>query len=183
MPARRSARWWMGPVALLLLAAGSCTATDTAATPEGRAATSPADANEGDPRLRACVEAAGYDWDAAWPPWTSEEPPPEDSLYADPAFHAVLEGCLVETGAAAEGPFDEERIARENAVVLEYVRCMRARGWELPEPEVWEGPEHPGLLEQPPVPVPEGAAEAEQAARDSLECGFPLRRDVDGASP
>ena len=68
------------------------------------------------------------------------------------------------------GPFDEERIARENREVREYVSCMHDRGWSLPEPEVWEGPPHPGLLD-PPVAIPDEPEAADRYFRDSGACG------------
>ena len=95
--------------------------------------------------MRVCLELAGYNWDEVWPLWSSPEPPPEDSVFADPAFWQVLEACLAGNGRSDE-PFDGARIAEENRRVLEYVGCMHEREWSLPDPEPWEGPEHPGLL-------------------------------------
>ena len=71
------------------------------------------------------------------------------------------------------GPFDEKRIAEENGEVRAYMSCMRERGWSLPEPKVWEGPPHPGLLD-PPLAVPEDPDAAERYFRDSAACGYRL---------
>jgi hypothetical protein len=68
------------------------------------------------------------------------------------------------------GPFDEERIAEENREVRAFMSCMGDRGWTLPEPEVWEGPPHPGLLD-PPQAIPEGPDAAERYFSDSAACG------------
>lgn len=171
----------MAPMMVLFLAAGSCTGSDTAATPDdpGGGESSPG-VSEGDPRLRACIEGAGYDYEEVYPPWSSPSPPPEDSVFADPAFWQVLEGCLVEAGLGE--PFDQERIARENRETLKYVACMRDRGWELPEPTPWEGPEHPGLLDEP-ISVPEDPEAADQYYRDSADCGFPFYDENDNLLP
>jgi hypothetical protein len=79
------------------------------------------------------------------------------------------------------GPFDEERIARENDEVREYVSCMRDRGWSLPEPEVWVGPPHPGLLD-PPVAIPDEPEAADRYFRDSGTCGVRFEDDRDKPS-
>lgn len=132
--------------------------------------------------LQACIEGAGYDWDEVYPLLTSASPP-EDSVFADPAFRRAWEACLVETGLV--GPFevgeslpqpnryDEERIAEENRGVLAYLRCMRVRSWDLADPEPWEGPPHPGLLTVRHA-VPGDPEAADQYFRDSAECGHPF---------
>jgi hypothetical protein len=139
--------------------------------------------NEGDPRLKACLEAAGYDYAEVWPPWSSAEPPPQDSVFADPAFWEDFDGCLQKTGLAQASDFGEARIASENREVLQYVGCMRDRGWNLPDPEPWEGPPHPGLLERP-MALPKDDREAmDQYYRDSFECGFGFYDDEDNLLP
>lgn len=120
--------------------------------------------------IQACIEEAGYDWEEVHPVWNSPEPPPQDSVFADRAFWQAWEVCLVETGLE---PFTEERIARENRETLEYVACMRERGWDLPDPWPWEGPIHPGLLTPGDFDVPEDAEAADQYYRDTADCGIP----------
>lgn len=120
-------------------------------TPAGAGTVTPAGAGT-DPLFRDCIEGAGYDWEEVYPPWNSPEPPPKDSVFADRAFWQAWEVCLVETGLVE--PFDEERIAAENREVMKYVRCMRERGWNLPDPWPWEGPYHPGLLTPADFDVP-----------------------------
>lgn len=135
---------------------------------------------EGDSGLRACIEGAGYDWDEVWPVWSSSEHPPEDSVFADRAFWQAWEVCLVETGNLE--PWDGERIAEGNREVMKYVRCMLERGWRLPDPEPWEGPIHPGLLDRP-TSVPEGPEAADRYYRDSADCGFPFYDDKNNLLP
>ncbi|MGH2723228.1 MAG: hypothetical protein ACRDI0_03000 [Actinomycetota bacterium] len=135
------------------------------------------------PSLQACIERTGYDWDKVYPLLTSGSPPPEGSVFADPAFRRAWEACLVETGLV--GPFDaeeslpqpnrydEERIAEENRDVLAYLRCMGVRGWDLPDPEPWQGEPHPGLLTARHA-VPGDPEAANRYFRDSAECGHPF---------
>jgi hypothetical protein len=130
--------------------------------------------------LQACIEEAGYDWDEVRPVWDSPEHPPEGSVFADDAFWHAWEVCVVESGAVA--PFTKERIAAENHEVREYVRCMRGRGWKLPDPKTWEGPYHPGLLD-PPIRVPEDPGEADQYYLDSTDCGYSFYDENDNLLP
>lgn len=129
------------------------------------------DSSEGEPRLQTCIEAAGYVWEEVYPPWNSPEPPPGGSVFADRAFWQAWEVCLVESGFEVQ--FDEERIAAENREVRKYVRCMRDRGWNLPDPWPWEGPFHPGLLTPADFDVPEDQEAADQYYRDTADCGIP----------
>lgn len=135
-------------------------------------------ADEGSPRLRACLEGAGYDYDEVYPPWSSHDPPPEDSVFADPAFWQDFEGCLHDAGLSKR--FGAARVASENRKTLEYVACMREAGWALPDPEPWEGPQHRGLLTPvdaaPPEHDPEGR---ERYFRDSADCGLPYLDEHD----
>lgn len=141
-------------------------------------------AAEGDPRLRACLEGAGYDYDEVYPPWSLPDPPPKDSVFADPAFWQDLEGCLQDTGLSQSRPFDAARIAAENRETLEYVACMRDQGWALSDPEPWEGPPHPGLLTPRDALPPEHDREArDQYYRDSNDCGHPFYDDKDNLLP
>lgn len=132
-----------------------------------------------EPRLVRCLEAAGYDWEEVYPPWNSPEHPPEDSVFAERAFWEAWEVCLVESGLE---PFSEERIAAENREVRKYVRCMRDRGWSVPDPWPWEGPIHPGLL-TPADHMPEDPEAADQYYRDSADCGYPMYDEEDNLLP
>lgn len=82
------------------------------------------------------------------------------------------------------GPFDQDRIDRENRETRAYVACMSERGWSLPEPTVWEGPPHPGLLD-PPLAVPIDHPKAPDARyyADSNECGVPYYDEDDNLLP
>jgi hypothetical protein len=132
------------------------------------------DPGEGVAPIQACIEEAGYDWDEVSPVWNSPEPPPEDSVFADRAFWDAWEVCTVQTEIVP--PFTEERIAAENREVRAYVRCMRERGWDLPDPRPWEGPYHPGLLTPGDFDVPEDPEAADQYYRDTGDCGIPAYR-------
>lgn len=82
------------------------------------------------------------------------------------------------------GPFDQARIDRENRETRAYVECMRERGWALPEPTVWEGPPHPGLLDPPlAVPIDHPAAPDERYYSDSNDCGVPYYDEDDNLLP
>jgi hypothetical protein len=94
-------------------------------------------------------------------------------VFANDEFWQAWEVCVVETGLVE--PFSEERIAAENREVREYVRCMRDRGWKLPDPWPWEGPYHPGLLTPADFDVPEDPEAADQYYRDTADCGIPAR--------
>lgn len=168
-------------IAMLLLTAGACTESGATGTSDERGDASASDpVSEGDPRLRACVEAAGYDWGEAWPPWSSPEPAPEGSVWADPAFQQAWEGCLANVGLGE--PFDQERISRESREVLKYVACMRKRGWNLPDPLPSDSPLHPGLLDRP-IAVPSDPEAANHYYRDSADCGFPFYDENDNLLP
>lgn len=124
--------------------------------------------------LQACIEGAGYDWDEVWPVWNSPKAPPVGSVFNDDAFWRAWEVCVVETGLVK--PFSEQRIAAENHEVRSYVKCMRERGWNLPEPWAWEGPYHPGLLTPGGFDVPENHSDADRYYRDTADCGIPSYR-------
>lgn len=129
-------------------------------------------------RLRACMESAGYAWEEVWPPWTSPEPPPEDSVFADPNLELTMQSCLVEAGVLEEPPFTDERIEQENREMLEYVQCMRERGWEVPDPEpMVDDPVHPGLLNFPVIEYGADEESQSQFFRDSTDCGIPAGPD------
>ncbi|HVM35662.1 MAG TPA: hypothetical protein VM784_09995 [Actinomycetota bacterium] len=171
----------MAATIVLLLVAPSCARTDTTAGHhDGGAAQARLADSEGDPRLRACIEGAGYNWDEVWPPWNSPEPAPDGSLWADPAFQKDYEGCLVEVGFME--PFDQARIARESREVLKYVGCMRDRGWNLSDPEPSDSSLHPGLLD-PPISIPKDPEAADQYYRDSADCGLPHYDEKDNLLP
>lgn len=182
---RGGASGWILVLTSTLLFVVACAGGDandpTAEQAPGQAALA---ADEGDPRLRACLEGAGYNYDEVYPPWSSHEPPPEDSVFADPAFWQDLEGCLHETGLSDSPTFDAARIASENRETLKYVACMRERGWPLPDPESWEGPPHPGLLTPQDALPPKHDREAtDQYHRDSNDCGLPFFDENDNLLP
>lgn len=182
---RRGASGWVFALTLTLWFGVACAERD-AGDPTAEQAPKEAvvAADEGDPRLRACLESAGYDYDEVYPPWSSHDPPPEDSVFADPAFWQDLEGCLHETGLSDSPTFDAARIASENHEKLKYVACMRERGWPLPDPEPWEGPAHPGLLTPEHALPPEHDREAtDQYHRDSNDCGLPFFDENDNLLP
>ena len=88
-------------------------------------------------------------------------------------------------GEHRDQPFSQARIERENRETWAYVACMRERGWPLPDPTPWEGPEHPGLLD-PPLSDPrdwDDPAAADQYYLDSNECGFPYMDKDDNLLP
>jgi len=89
--------------------------------------------------------------------------PPRDSVFAEDAFWTAWEVCPVETGLVE--PFTEERISMENRETTAYVRCMRDRGWDLPDPWPWEGPYHPGLLTPGDFDVPSDPEAADRYYR------------------
>lgn len=124
----------------------------------------------GEHDLRACIEQAGYDWEEVYPVWNSPFPAPKDSVW-DRAFWRAWEVCVVETGAVE--PFTEERIAAESRETMAYVRCMRERGWNLPDPEPSDSPYHPGLLKYPQFDVPQDPKAADRYYRDTADCGLP----------
>lgn len=171
----------LAPTIVLLLVATSCAGTDTTTgSDDTRGEDSRLAASEGNPRVRACIEGAGYNWDEVWPPWNSPEPAPEGSLWADPAFQKDYQGCLVDAGVME--PFDQARIARESREVLEYVACMRERGWNLSDPEPSDSSLHPGLLD-PPISIPEDPEAADQYYRDSADCGLSHYDENDNLLP
>lgn len=176
---RGGASGWILALTLTLLFGVACAEGDANNSTAGQAPEQAVlAADEGDPRLRACLEGAGYDYDEVYPPWSSHDPPPEDSVFADPAFWRDLEGCLRDAGLSK--PFDAARVASENRKTHEYVACMREGGWALPDPEPWEGPEHPGLLTPVDALPPEHDREARvQYYRDSNDCGLPLLDEND----
>lgn len=139
------------------------------------------DPRDGVSDLQACIEEAGYDWDELWPVWNSPEHPPEDSVFADDAFWQAWAVCRVETGLVE--PFTKERIAAENREVRKYVRCMRDRGWRLPDPEPSDSPYHPGRLDPPIDSVPDDPEAADQYYRDSTDCGYSFYDENDNLLP
>lgn len=161
----------------------ACT-TPATNSPDDSAVDSSSSVDDGDPRLRACLEESGYNYNEVWPPWSSPEPPLEGSVFADPQFWLDFESCLVESGIS-EGPvFEPERIAEDNREMLEYVRCMNERGWNLPEPEPSTDPLHPGLLDFPTVELQLDDQETmDQYHRDSAECGIPFFDENDNLLP
>ena len=178
---RRTQRVASGVVALVLAIAvvGGTLAMLSGLAPDPVQPASGGNTRDVDPRIgvspiQACIEEAGYDWDEVHPVWDSPEHPPADSVFADDAFWKAWEVCSVETGLVE--PFSEERIAAENREVRKYVRCMRQRGWELADPEPWEGPYHPGLLDPPINSVPEDTEAANRYRHDSANCGVPISR-------
>jgi hypothetical protein len=90
---------------------------------------------------------------------------------------------LAESGLSEKGPFDQRRIDQENREVLAYVRCIRERGWNVADPEAWEGTEHPGLLDPPPPPKLDDPEAQDQYYRDAAECGFPVFDDEGNVLP
>lgn len=179
------ALWWVASVTVLFLAAAACAGPVTTATPDNRSGGElPLGISEDDlPRLRACIEGAGYDWEEVYPPWSSSSPPPADSLFADPAFNQAWNACLADAGIIE--PFDQARIEEENRDMLAFVGCMRDRGWNLPEPMPWEGSEHPGLFDAPQI-NPEDIEDPESANqyfRDSADCGIPVYDENDNLLP
>ncbi len=109
------------------------------------------------------------------PPHPGLLQPPTQVIPDDPdrakRFFRDSDACGVSYGdREPSAKYDEARIAEENRKVRAYMSCMRERGWTLPEPEVWEGPPHPGLLE-PPRAVSSGSEGSDQYYRDSAECG------------
>ncbi|MDQ3914976.1 MAG: hypothetical protein M3323_06535 [Actinomycetota bacterium] len=182
---RGGASGWILALTLTFLFGAACAEGDTSdSTAEQASEQAVVTAEEGDPRLRACLEGAGYNYEEVYPPWNSHEPPPEDSVFADPAFWQDLEGCLHETGLSNSPTFDAARIASENRGTLKYVSCMRERGWALPDPEPWEGPPHPGLLTPVDALPPEHDREAtDQYYRDSNDCGHPFYDENDNLLP
>ena len=180
---RTALRQWLPALALLLVGMASCTGPGSTGAPEEPiGAGSPGEVNEDDPRLKACIEAAGYDYEEVTPVWSSSSPPPEGSIYADPAFWQAWTGCLEEAGVIE--PFSQARTERENRETLEYVECMRDRGWDMPDPHVWTGPEHPGLLTpRDPEPLPQDKESLNQYYRDTDDCGLPVYDENDNLLP
>lgn len=127
--------------------------------------------------LEQCVDDAGYA-----PEVLASQPVgdiPSDSIYADPEFRAVLERCIVSSGAGeVEGDTPEE-VADQNRRATVLTDCMRDRGWEVPDPTMVAGPAGSEYLVPTITGPPTDDAETEAAFADDFsacadEAGIPL---------
>ena len=114
---------------------------------------------------QACLAESGYT--------------PEDFLPAeaatdvtfgadDLAAYRVEHRCAAESGIADPEVGTPEEAEAETEQAVSLVRCLRDRGWEVPDPE----PSPIGDYLQPPtLPIPENREAAEAFMQDMTDCG------------